>query len=279
MARARNLKPSLFKNEKLAELGPYAILLFEGLWCLADRRGRLEDRPKRIKIEILPYFDCDCDDLLRLLHEEGFIWRYSVGGIGYIQVLKFEKHQNPHKNEAESTIPEPELHSTSTVQEPKGHSSNRADSLNLVTDSLNLVTDSSKEVVVDDARAHAEIVFAEVMGHYVDTVGTMPPPMVSVGIQSYLDHMDADVVIDAIDRAAAENKRTWSYVNAILKSRKESGIRNMADVAREDEEYKRSKMKSRDPPGEKRPRNVYSEFAEQARREELERIVVANDET
>jgi hypothetical protein len=50
MARARNIKPAFFKNEQLVELGMSTRLLFIGLWCLADREGRLEDRPKRIKM-------------------------------------------------------------------------------------------------------------------------------------------------------------------------------------------------------------------------------------
>ena len=48
MARARILKPGFFANELLAEIHPYGRLLFAGLWTLADREGRLEDRPKRI---------------------------------------------------------------------------------------------------------------------------------------------------------------------------------------------------------------------------------------
>jgi len=35
-----------------------ARLLYPGLWMLADREGRLEDRPLRIKAEILPYDTC-----------------------------------------------------------------------------------------------------------------------------------------------------------------------------------------------------------------------------
>ena len=52
--RARNLKPGFFKNDALAECDPLARILFEGLWCMADREGRLECHPKRIKAEILP---------------------------------------------------------------------------------------------------------------------------------------------------------------------------------------------------------------------------------
>jgi hypothetical protein len=87
------------------------MLLFEGLWCLADREGRLEDRPKRIKAEIFPYFDPkpNVETLLCNLQEAGFIKRYSAGG-NYIQIINFLKHQNPHYLESPSQIPPPDGH-------------------------------------------------------------------------------------------------------------------------------------------------------------------------
>lgn len=106
MARARNIKPALFKNEVLGVADPLLTLLFEGLWVLADRSGRMEDRPLRIRGEIFPYRDgLDMNAMLDWLQEAAFITRYKVGGASYIQVLNFEKHQNPHKNEPASTIP------------------------------------------------------------------------------------------------------------------------------------------------------------------------------
>jgi len=109
MARSRNLKPAFFTNEYLAELPPLARLLYQGLWCIADREGRLEDRPKKIKAELLPYDNCDTDKLLNTLAEspEQFIIRYEVEGKNYIAIPTFLKHQNPHVNEAPSIIPAP----------------------------------------------------------------------------------------------------------------------------------------------------------------------------
>jgi hypothetical protein len=141
MARARNIKPGFFINDQLAEIQPLGRLLFAGLWTIADREGRLEDRPRKIKAAILPYDDCNIDLLLEDLQDAGFICRYEVGGEKYIQVVNFTKHQNPHKNEAQSEIPPcpeiaPDRHSTSTVQEQEMHTTNPADSLNPITDSL-----------------------------------------------------------------------------------------------------------------------------------------------
>lgn len=165
MARARNIKPGFFSNDDLADCQPLARLLFIGLWCIADREGRMEDRPRRIRAEILPYDDCDIDALLDELQHHGFILRYEVGGEGFIQVLNFTKHQNPHMKEAKSTIPAPtddepvtgeteacevlskdqpeagkdqapEEHHTSTVQEPEKHNESPADSGFRIPDSL-----------------------------------------------------------------------------------------------------------------------------------------------
>lgn len=119
MPRARSLKPGFFKNELLAEIDPLGRLLFEGMWCEADREGRLEDRPKRLKAEYLPYDDCDPDKLIQLLADRDFIIRYEVNGIHYIQVTNFARHQNPHKAEKPSKIPSP--HSASNGQEPYEH--------------------------------------------------------------------------------------------------------------------------------------------------------------
>jgi hypothetical protein len=150
MARARNIKPSFFANEHLAECDPYARLLFAGLWCLADREGRLEDRPKRIRAELFPYDNCDADALLEQLQAHGFISRYAHGEHRFIQVLNFGKHQNPHVKEAKSTIPaqeEKELapveHSAGKVQASDENQKSPADSL--IPDSLSsdsLIPDS-----------------------------------------------------------------------------------------------------------------------------------------
>jgi len=49
--RIRTIKPEFWKHDGIAELEYATRLLFIALWCIADRRGRMEDRPKRIKAE------------------------------------------------------------------------------------------------------------------------------------------------------------------------------------------------------------------------------------
>lgn len=108
MARARNIKPSFFNNDELAELDPLARLLFIGMWTIADFKGCFEYKPKRVKVQLLPYDDCDIESLAINLDKSGFISIYSVLGQLYVKVLNFDKHQNPHKNEKDkgSDIPD-----------------------------------------------------------------------------------------------------------------------------------------------------------------------------
>lgn len=113
--RARTIKPGFFKNEELAEISPLGRILFAGIWCMADREGRLEDRPKRIKAEVLPYDDCSVNSILDELQARDFILRYSENGETFIQITNFRKHQHCHVREPESTIPAPGLHQSSTV--------------------------------------------------------------------------------------------------------------------------------------------------------------------
>ncbi len=107
MARARNIKPGFYANEDLAECSIWARFIFPGLWMLADRGGRIEDRPKRIKGELLRYDDIEIEPLLAELAARGFIVRYRADEQQLIQVTAFMRHQNPHHREAHSVLPAP----------------------------------------------------------------------------------------------------------------------------------------------------------------------------
>jgi hypothetical protein len=113
MPRRRFLSPEFFKDEDLATLPYEARLLFQGLWCYADREGRLEDRPKYIKAELFPYDRVDMHKLLDLLANPSipdrptkvFIRRYTVDDRQLIDIPEFSKHQSPHKHEPDSILP------------------------------------------------------------------------------------------------------------------------------------------------------------------------------
>ena len=159
MARSRNIKPGFFSNDVLADCDPLARLLFIGLWTVADCNGILENRPRKIKAELLPYDDCDIEQLLNQLVDKKFIEYFEVDGVGYFHVIKFKEHQHPHHKEQPkhptpldvTTSPRqaPDKSETSTELAPNLPQSNPSDSLILNTDSLTPYTDTlSNKVAV-----------------------------------------------------------------------------------------------------------------------------------
>lgn len=103
------MKPGIYKNEALAILGYASFRLFTGLWCMADRQGRLKDEPGKIEAELFPFkFQrIKIDELMSGLESgsDPFISRYEVDGHRFIQIVNFSAHQNPHPREADSSIP------------------------------------------------------------------------------------------------------------------------------------------------------------------------------
>ena len=119
MARIRSIKPEFFINDEMADLPPLTRLFFIGLWTQADRDGRLEDRPRRLKAAIVPYDDCDIDAMMTTLETNGHIIRYEIAGQRLVQIVNFTKHQSPNTKEQPSTIPAPYKHGASMVQDPQ----------------------------------------------------------------------------------------------------------------------------------------------------------------
>ena len=193
MARARNIKPSFFANDELSELEPLARILFIGMWTITDFKGCFEYKPKRLKVQILPYDDCNIEQLVSDLDKCGFISIYSVLGQHYIKVINFGKHQNPHKNERESGSYIPDI-SPSDEKKPENSDHLRnieinreqdgtapADSLNLIPDSLNA---DSKNTHTLSENENSEIEPAESQNWQPDSEILLNVIRESVGVQA-----------------------------------------------------------------------------------------------
>lgn len=89
-----------------------------GLWTQADRDGRLEDRPQRLKAALFPYDDLNLEEGLGCLVNAGLIMRYDGNGQRLICIPTWAKHQQPHIRESVSDLPPP---GASTVLPPVEH--------------------------------------------------------------------------------------------------------------------------------------------------------------
>lgn len=110
--RSRRFGEAFFSDDRLAELDPLARIFFLGLLACADREGRLEDRPRKLKALVLPFDNADPEAMLADFARLGLIRRYEADGRRLLLVEGFRQdgtvaYQRPHPNEAASTLPPP----------------------------------------------------------------------------------------------------------------------------------------------------------------------------
>lgn len=112
-ARKRSIWPGACFDEEVHALGDRAWRLFVSLPMMADREGRLEDRPARVKAQIFPFHDDvttrSVGQMLDALARIGKLTRYTVDGDRYIALHGWDTYQSPHHREAQSCIPKPDL--------------------------------------------------------------------------------------------------------------------------------------------------------------------------
>src|SRR5471030_1694617 len=104
MARIRTIKPEFFTSDDICALSPLARLLYVGLWCEADRDGRLVWTPGVMKRRYLPDDACDIEVLGAELVGRGLIRLY---GEGLACIPSFARHQHVNIREAQSKLPPP----------------------------------------------------------------------------------------------------------------------------------------------------------------------------
>ena len=229
--RARNIKPGFFKNDTLAELDFAGRLLFIGLWGIADRAGRLEDRPKKIKAEVFPYDEVNVDSFLGELARLGFILRYEAAGERYIQIVHFDKHQNPHPREAPSNIPAPgPCPSQATAGSCLGNTQDlpsRAESPFLTTDSPSqgLLTTTTEAVTLvepittpDNNPLQEKDEFVVVVDLLAKNICLVSSQAETDLIRDWLANMPPGWVMEAIQQAALGKARSLRYVDTILRA-------------------------------------------------------------
>ena len=228
MARARLLKPGFFTNDELVELPFEARLLFAGLWTIADRRGRLEDRPKRIKIELFPADDVDVEVMLQALNSRGFIHRYVVAGQMLIHVRSFPKHQTPHGREPESRLPacdceqsitEPAQGETgaSTVPDQGQHETGPSVTGNRYTVTSSGSGSEPTTAALEDELSEKEKQVGNLIRSWENATATTVTRTLGDNLADWLERLPEAAIVKAIAETGASNARNWRYCEAILR--------------------------------------------------------------
>lgn len=224
MARARNIKPGFFKNAELAECSFAARLVFPGLWMLADRCGRMLDRPKQIKGELLPYDSENMDSLLDELARCNFILRYAVEGKRYIQIVNFEKHQYPHIKEAPSTIPAPDKNCACPVQKrlnPESLILNPESPIPLTEEKISVATQPHSSAKAEEPVDNLELT-GERIGKVNGTVPNCPFSTIAEAYHAELPELPSIVVLSPHRKRTLQAR--WREVCAAEHFNAEQGV-------------------------------------------------------
>lgn len=105
MARIRTVKPEFFTSESVLSVSPLARLFFIGLWCEADRDGRLKWKPKTLKFRYLPGDPVNIEKLCTELEQAEMIVTYTIDNNDYCEIPSFKSHQVINNREKESELP------------------------------------------------------------------------------------------------------------------------------------------------------------------------------
>ena len=234
--RSRNIKPGFFRNDELGEMDPLTRLVFIGLWCAADREGRIEYRPARLKADILPYDSRDINGDITVLSRSGFITMYEVDDCKFLQINNFKLHQNPHHTEAKSKLPDISDGCIVTVNSPLNTGKYPADSLipdSLIPDSLipdSLIPDSlihpvksSTEKITEDFPSLRKGVQGEGLNGKSFAVSDKPkqPQPDKLSDEQWIQSVKANPIYKGLDIDREYGKMvTWCEVNRKIPSRK-----------------------------------------------------------
>ena len=105
--RKRELSPSFWKDERVWKLSHEAKLFYVGLMQVADRDGRMVDKPFEIGVEAWPWAPGDAPKLLDEIVSVGLIGRYQVQDQRLLAfpLKAWRAHQRPHPKERASLLP------------------------------------------------------------------------------------------------------------------------------------------------------------------------------
>lgn len=89
-------------------------------------------------------------------------------------------------------------------------------------------------VVVKQSGADSEL--AQIVQRYESSIGMFPRSALEK-LQGWREVFSAEMILLAIDKAAEAGRRSWNYVDGILRNWKHEGIRTPGDAAASDEQY------------------------------------------
>lgn len=100
------------------------------------------------------------------------------------------------------------------------------------------------DIELEEEQEKQSSAFAEISNYYQSRIGICDGQQYQT-LSDYLtlDGMELEVIKFAIDKAADNSKRSFSYVNSILKNWRQNGIKTMVQVEDEQRQFQKKKLK------------------------------------
>ena len=95
----------------------------------------------------------------------------------------------------------------------------------------------SRERVRDNGSPAVDAGLAEIIGSYEENIGSFPPAAKDA-LMGWREIFADDLILLAIKKAALSGVRKWNYINGILKSWKNEGVKTLGDVQARDQRRK-----------------------------------------
>jgi DnaD/phage-associated family protein len=258
MPRIRTIKPEFWLDEELGTVSRDARLLYIGLWNIADDTGVFELKPKKIKVQLLPYDDTTDEQVIGWISELeaiGNIVRFSDNGSNYGLIKSFTKHQvikRPSSWKYVKDFPRetlfqsprlplppdsPTTHPLPGEPSPTTHPvvENYSPSSGYRKRNSNTEKEKEKEKETIPERDVGETNEAAVFKLYEENIGFLTE-ITSNEIILALKEYGATWILDAIKTAAVNGVRKWSYVEGVLKRRRETGNNHFGKINTQDRE-------------------------------------------
>ncbi|MGV3161995.1 DnaD domain-containing protein [Streptococcus hyovaginalis] len=237
MAQKRMFSKKITDSDKFLDLPLTAQALYFHLNMHADDDGFV-DGTKTIK-RMIGASDGD----LRMLMEQAFIIPFESG---VIVIKDWKIHNYIPKDRYQKTVYTTEFNKLG-IEENKSYTEciqnvsnmyaqNRIDKIK--EDKISLDKQS-----VDEKNNSASNQLKEISDYYQQEIGVLSPNQLEQ-LSDYLteDTFEAEVIKRAIDKAANSAKRSFGYVNGILRGWRQNGIRTIVQVEEEQRQFEAKKQ-------------------------------------
>lgn len=89
--------PEFWLDEEITSLGFEFRLFYIGTWNFADDYGVVENSAKKLKAQVFPYDDVDCEEMITKLIKLGKFVEFEAEGRKWLFIKKFLKYQRVDK--------------------------------------------------------------------------------------------------------------------------------------------------------------------------------------